>query len=132
MVRCVIWDHEIAGSSPVYSSYYGNLAQSVEHLTVNQGVAGSSPAFPVENKNGNTFLLEKLLAVSLDFCHRTHHASDLSCATRWDFFYWRNTQVVEESGLENQEVGKMARGFESYFLRYSSIVKKYIRNEESD
>ena len=30
--------------SDVLQSIYSSLAQSVEHLTVNQGVAGSSPA----------------------------------------------------------------------------------------
>ena len=31
--------------------------------------------------------------------------------------YWRNTQVVEGSGLENRQVAKAAPGFESQFLR---------------
>ena len=34
---------EVAGSSPVSRSTYAPLAQLVEHLTLNQGVQGSSP-----------------------------------------------------------------------------------------
>ena len=44
--------------------YYSSIAQSVEHLTVNQGVAGSSPARgAIENREaaaiGGFFLLPK-------------------------------------------------------------------------
>ena len=35
--------------------------------------------------------------------------------------FWRNTQVVEGSGLENRQVGKLAPGFESQFLRHSKL-----------
>ena len=34
---------EVAGSSPVFRSMFALLAQLVEHLTLNQGVRGSSP-----------------------------------------------------------------------------------------
>ena len=34
---------EVTGSNPVRDTKYSSLAQSVEHLTVNQRVVGSSP-----------------------------------------------------------------------------------------
>ena len=37
--------HRFRGTSP-----YSSLAQSVEHLTVNQGVVGSSPTGGAKNK----------------------------------------------------------------------------------
>ena len=34
------------GSNPTLSAIYGNMAQLVEQLTVNQWVTGSSPVIP--------------------------------------------------------------------------------------
>ena len=42
LVDYVIWDDEVAGSSPVYSTQCLRSSE-VERLTVNQGVVGSIP-----------------------------------------------------------------------------------------
>jgi hypothetical protein len=46
-LTCLPVTQEIAGSNPVGSAiiYYEPLAQSVEHLTFNQGVEGSNPSW---------------------------------------------------------------------------------------
>ena len=38
----------------IYALRYSSLAQSVEHLTVNQGVAGSSPAGGAKQNHRNS------------------------------------------------------------------------------
>ena len=44
-LRFVIWDHEIAGSSPVHSTIWGCSSVWLEHLLCTQRVMGSSPIF---------------------------------------------------------------------------------------
>ena len=39
----------VASSNLVFRSIYGLLAQLVEHLTLNQGVRGSSPRWPTKS-----------------------------------------------------------------------------------
>ena len=48
---------EVAGSSPVFRSIYALLAQSVEHLTLKQGVRGSSPRRRTINPINSGFCL---------------------------------------------------------------------------
>ena len=41
--------------------------------------------------------------------------------------FWRNTQVVEGTGLENRQVVKAAPGFESLFLRHTvSLIRVHL------
>ena len=51
------------GAMPLKKTKYSELAQLAEHLTVNQVVAGSSPAFGAKTKNhpiGWFFVLNRL------------------------------------------------------------------------
>ena len=57
---------------------HSSLAQSVEHLTVNQGVAGSSPAGGANGKHAN----RRAFFVGSPSCTRTLHPARPKCANR--------------------------------------------------
>jgi hypothetical protein len=111
------------GSNPaeaaIYLLIYVPLAQPVEHITFNDGVKGSNPLRDTINYAWVAKLVD---AQDLKSCEDNtscrfksgprHHFKNIY------YLLEEYPSLVEGTGLENQQVEKSARGFESLFLRH--------------
>ena len=78
LVERLLWEQDVACSNHVIWTNYSSVAQPVEHLTVNQAVAGSNPARGAimrEWRNWHTLQTQNLvIAISCGFDpHLSHH-----------------------------------------------------------
>ena len=142
-------DQKVVGSIPAGRAiFYVNGTQHslVVHLIWDQGVAGSNPVVPT-NLLTNGWIAQLARASGSypegrEFeSHSSHHLSWTLSSVGQSIRLitggsqvrvlqgppekketWRNTQVVEGSGLENRQVVKAAPGFESQFLRHQKDI----------
>ena len=139
----LVWDQRVAGSNPVIPTIVcGVIAQLGEHLPCTQGVRGSIPLgstiflffvaeqlswleHPVHTRQvvGSSPISATIYIWTLSSVGQSSRLitgrSQVRVLQGPPLNNWRNTQVVEGSGLENRQGLRGPPGFESLFLRQS-------------